>query len=143
MNCPSRTDNPNGREGWNQNPNLHSGTTREDFNGMANTRVLRRMERGEPALMNSDDEVPDAQGHRKLSAAAVNVVRTVTCQSGEDDRANPRIVPCDDSNNLKSPFSLLSFLSKARKVLVTYGKFIGPGFMVRTPLPGQPDEAQI
>ena len=77
MNCPSRTDNPNGREGWNQSPNLHSGTTREDFNGMANARVLRRIEPGEPVSNNPDDEISDAQRPQKNAAPTVKIARHV------------------------------------------------------------------
>jgi len=134
MNCPSRTDNPSGREGWNQSPNLHSGTTREDFNGMANARVLRRIEPSEPPQIKSDNEVPDPQKPRKHSAATVRIARTLTSQSGDDDDVNTRNVQRDDSSNNKKPFSSALFFSKARKVLVTFGKFVGPGFMVRTPL---------
>jgi hypothetical protein len=134
MNCPSRTDNPNGREGWNQSPNLHSGSTREDFNGMANTRVLRRIGPGEPVLINSDDEVSDAQKSRKISAAAVRIATVSTSQKVDGDYGNPGVLHCDDSSGNRKHFCLPSFLSKIRKVLLTFGKFVGPGFMVRTPL---------
>ena len=131
MNYPSRTDNPNGREGWNQNPNLHSGTTREDFNGMANTRVLRRIEPGDSVLINSDDEVFDAQRPRKNSGAAVRVVPTSDNQSAIEDHVNPGTLHCDGSNDNRKRSSLPSFFSKSRKVLATFVRFIGPGFMVR------------
>lgn len=131
MNCPSRTDNTDGRDGWNQSPNLLSATTREDFNGMANTRILRRIESNDPALFVSNDEVPDAQRPRKNSVATVRLARTFTSQSlpwGHVD-----IVPsrCDDPNDqTKCPPKLAKFFLKARNVLVTFGKFVGPGFMV-------------
>jgi metal iron transporter len=134
MNCPSRTDNPSGREGWNQSPNLHSGTTREDFNGIANTRVLRRADPGEPVLTKSDEEVPDPQGPRKNSVATVKIARTSIMQSGDNDHVNLSTLHCEDSSDNKKGSCLPPFFSKVRKVLVTFAKFVGPGFMVRTPL---------
>ncbi|KAH9203402.1 hypothetical protein DL95DRAFT_399370 [Leptodontidium sp. 2 PMI_412] len=44
MNCPSRTEEPEG-DGFNQNPSSLSAdlTTREDLNGIANARELKRI----------------------------------------------------------------------------------------------------
>lgn len=44
MNCPSRTEEPEGT-GFNQNPSSLAAdlTTRQDLNGIANSRVLRRI----------------------------------------------------------------------------------------------------
>ncbi len=134
MNCPSRTDNPNGREGWNQSPNLHSGTTREDFNGMANARVLRRIEPGEPVLINSDDEVSGHQRPRKSSATAARVARTLTYQRGDEHHVTPAPPHSEDSSDSTARACFPAVLSRTRKVLVTFGKFVGPGFMVRPPL---------
>jgi metal iron transporter len=131
MNCPSRTDNADGRDGWNQSPNLLSATTREDFNGMANTRILRRIESNDPVLFVSNNEVPDAQRPRKTSAAAVRLVKALTSQSLHRGHVNRMPSGCDDSNNqTKCPPTLAKFLTKARNILVTFSKFIGPGFMV-------------
>jgi metal iron transporter len=132
MNYPSRTDNPNAREGWNQSPNLHSGTTREDFNGMANTRVLRRIEPGEPVLKPSDDEVSDAQRPRKNSTQTIRIAITSAGHKVEEDLVNPDALHCDGSSGNGDHFCLPSLFSKTRKVLVTFGKFVGPGFMVCT-----------
>jgi metal iron transporter len=134
MNCPSRPDNSNGREGWNQNPNLLSGTTREDFNGMANARVLRRIETNDPVSLKSNDEVPDAQRPRKNSAATRRLDTTLTSQSVEKKQVKFNIFRCHGPSGETSGSCLPSFFSNSRKVLVTFGKFVGPGFMVRTPL---------
>ena len=134
MNCPSRTDNPNAREGWNQSPNLHSGTTREDFNGMANTRVLRRIEPGQPVSEISDEKVSDVQRPGKTSEPTIKITTTATGQSVDEDHLNRDVLHCDDSGDYGNLSCLPSFLSKTRKVLVTYSKFVGPGFMVCTPL---------
>jgi hypothetical protein len=135
MNCPSRPNNPNGREGWNQSPNLLSGTTREDFNGMANARVLRRIETSDPVSLKSIDDVPDGQRPRKNSAATITLATTLTLpgQSVEKEQVESNIFHCDDPNDDEKGGSCLpSFFSKAPKVLATFGKFVGPGFMVRT-----------
>src|SRR5579859_897290 len=43
MNCPSRTDNTLTHDGWNQNPHALASdlTTRQDLNGIANSRTYR------------------------------------------------------------------------------------------------------
>jgi metal iron transporter len=131
MNCPSRTDNADGRDGWNQSPNLLSATTREDFNGIANTRILRRIESNDPVLLVSNDEVPDAQRPRKNSAAVVRLTRTLTSQSLHRGHVNNMPPGCDGPNNqTKCPSKQVKILTKARNVLMTFGKFVGPGFMV-------------
>ncbi len=58
MNCPSRTEEPEGT-GFNQNPNALAAdlTTREDLNGIANARVLRRIASSEAAETIPDDDV--------------------------------------------------------------------------------------
>ncbi|KAL5346759.1 NRAMP-like transporter smf-3 [Pseudogymnoascus australis] len=58
MNCPSRTDDTDGREGWNQSPNLLAGTTRADFNGRTNATARRSLDPGIPG-----DDIPIAQTH--------------------------------------------------------------------------------
>ena len=58
MNCPSRTDDTDGREGWNQSPNLLAGTTRADFNGRTNATARRSLD---PDVPGEDD--PIAQSH--------------------------------------------------------------------------------
>ena len=58
MNCPSRTDDTDGREGWNQSPNLLAGTTRADFNGRTNATARRTLDPDVPG-----EDVPIAQSH--------------------------------------------------------------------------------
>lgn len=58
MNCPSRTDDTDGREGWNQSPNLLAGTTRADFNGRTNATARRSLDPDVPG-----EDVPIAQSH--------------------------------------------------------------------------------
>ena len=128
MNCPSRTDNADGRDGWNQSPNLLSGSTREDFNGMANTRILRRIDSSDPVLLLSNDDVPDAQRSRKNSTATIRITTSQSLQPSHVSGVHPGSdIPGDGAN---SQSRLANLLTKARNVLIKFGKFVGPGFMV-------------
>jgi metal iron transporter len=133
MNCPSRTDNPDGREGWNQSPNKLSGTTREDFNGIANTRILRRIEPSNPALVvSNEDEVSDAQRPRKASATTTGIFGAVSTNSTADHVNSGTMGTQRPKDSRNCSFGISDFIPKARKLLVTFSKFIGPGFMVCT-----------
>jgi len=65
MNCPSRTDEPEGT-GMNQSPPSLAAalTTRADLNGMANSRVLRRSDEREPERLEEaiEGDSPDGNG---------------------------------------------------------------------------------
>lgn len=98
---------------------------------MANTRILRRIESIDPVLFLSHDEVPDAQRPRKYSAGTVRLARTFTGQSLPRGHVNRMPSGCDDTNDeTKCPSQLAKIPAKARNVLVTFAKFVGPGFMV-------------
>ena len=58
MNCPSRTDEPEGT-GFNQNPNALAAdlTTRQDLDGRTNSRTLRRLASRE--VQNVVEDEPD------------------------------------------------------------------------------------
>lgn len=137
MNCPSRTEEPEG-DGFNQNPSSLSAdlTTRQDFNGIANARELRRIASNE--IESEDDRVPDEDGKREKGGE----VETAAGEKGSSVQmaAGSVVVPFDvaeggtggsghgNGNNL--PFLTRTFL-RIRKGVKTYGKFVGPGFMVR------------
>lgn len=132
MNCPSRTDNVDGREGWNQNPNDLAGTTREDFNGIANSRTLRRIEPDDPILGvpdHQDSGVRPRRG-RDNSAATVKLARTLTSQNPDPQHVTMSSSMGGPNDNPGTATGSLSFFQKARKVLATFAKFVGPGFMV-------------
>jgi metal iron transporter len=136
MNCPLRSDDGDGRQGWNQNPNSMDGTTRQDLNGMANTRVLRRIESHDPTLDEPDDEVLRAQRRRRNSTATIRVARTLTSQAVSETchvthtSLEVHKQPNSSPNKCKA-FS--KYIKKTRKVVTTFGKFVGPGFMVSAP----------
>jgi hypothetical protein len=126
MNCPSRTDEPEGT-GMNQNPNSLAAdlTTREDLNGMANARILRRSSSEIDRTL--DDEPGESLGDRK-GRIARNKVRMSQASDNQVDS------PIDVSEGSGGGGRLASRLSRAltrtRKVIMKFGHFVGPGMMV-------------
>ncbi|KAE9373492.1 transporter protein smf2 [Stipitochalara longipes BDJ] len=135
MNCPSRTEEPEGT-GYNQNPSSLAAdlTTRQDLNGIANSRVLRRIVTGD--IENVVEHVPDddvkkhdaADMAKKVLASNGHVERdllsfeAVTLTQGDGGRGI-------DGQRLHFPVSTI-WLKRVRKVILTFGKFVGPGFMI-------------
>ncbi|KAJ5616765.1 hypothetical protein N7537_001879 [Penicillium hordei] len=79
MNCPSRTDDPLLHDGWNQNPRFLSPdlTTRQDLNGISNTRENKDDESGPGTLRGSSNwkcipplEEKDAGNHPGMGCEA-------------------------------------------------------------------------
>lgn len=156
MNRPSRTDEPYEGEGYNQSPNYLSNdlTTNQDLNGIANTRALRR---GEALSIEnagqSDDEdkgLSDADVPKEGPRAAA-VMPSMTGRS-PDKGASRRIagsaapVPTDreggdedgdgDGGGDRAPRgshgrqNARGLLHRIKTVVTTFGKFVGPGFMI-------------
>jgi metal iron transporter len=102
----------------NQNPNALAPalTTREDLNGMANLKVLRRLTDEEQIV----EDVPESDGVAPGDKAVVVMGKgevgevQVTGPSGPGEEEPRR-----------------SIAKRLRDMVVTFGKFIGPGFMVR------------
>ncbi|RFU27725.1 hypothetical protein B7463_g8621, partial [Scytalidium lignicola] len=133
MNCPSRTDEPEG-DGFNQNPNPLAAdlTTRQDLNGIANTRILRRTssevifdETGGPDNLLGVDDPKGKNSELKGGGAGVGVVayraRGGKLRFGGGDPGG--------SGKEGSHF-LKGLLLKISKKLMKFGKFVGPGFMI-------------
>jgi hypothetical protein len=131
MNCPSRTDNVDGREGWNQNPNHLSNTTRQDLNGIANSRMLRRSESEQPAEVVANIQSSDTSRRRKNSPTMAQVARTLTSQSLSQNHVTITSFNVYDSGSgPNGSDGEPGFLHRIRKIVTTFGRFIGPGFMV-------------
>lgn len=101
----------------NQNPNPLSPalTTNEDLNGMANRKVLRRLTSIEH--ITEDEPFDDSETVRdKVAVVAEGAVEEsgVIEPSGPGEGDHPR----------------RSASRRLRETLVTFGKFVGPGFMV-------------
>lgn len=129
MNCPSRSDNTDGREGWNQSPNLLAGSTREDFNGMANARTFRRIVARNHILGLPDDETSDIQQLQEDSAHREEgrLPKMLPGKTLHDSHVHPTSVHFNEGHDNPPPSN---WLANFRHVLVKFGKFVGPGFMV-------------
>ncbi|KAJ6007025.1 hypothetical protein N7522_005376 [Penicillium canescens] len=108
MNCPSRTDDTLQHPSWNQSPPPFSPdtTTRNDFNGLANSRVHRRHA-------------------NSANAAGEDTGAVITALSGGDS-------PPTTSGSPRRPFLTYfkdSSLHCARS-LAKFSRFIGPGFLI-------------
>jgi metal iron transporter len=117
MNCPSPVHHPEG-DGMNQNPNALSPalTTNEDLNGMANLKVLRRLSSIEHVT--EDEPFDESDPHRDKRAA---VQESQAEESQGEIEAPSR--PGGGRPRKSVPRKLID-------VVVTFGKFVGPGFMV-------------
>ncbi|KAI1455075.1 natural resistance-associated macrophage protein [Annulohypoxylon moriforme] len=125
MNQTSRTDEPLEGDGLNQSPNALSNdlVTNQDLNGIANSRAnknhqARSMNNSGDAVAedrpSSIDEDPDG---KHLGASRV-------ISTAEDA---PQ-VSSDDNSSIGSPKR--SPLGRILHTIITFGKFVGPGFLV-------------
>ncbi|KAH8812015.1 natural resistance-associated macrophage protein-domain-containing protein [Xylogone sp. PMI_703] len=140
MNCPSRTDEPEG-DGFNQNPNPLAAdlTTRQDLNGIANIRVLRRTSDELVAQTSGPDDPPGPDVPKKTSDEVKGVgdgVAVGVASVGGVERAG-RGSPVVDvqeevpgRNGEGDPGSLKGLFMKLCLKVVKFGKFVGPGFMI-------------
>ena len=125
MNCPSRTEEPPEGDGMNQNPSSLSAdlTTRNDLNGIANTRLLRRIESSEiqsAEVGELDGSRPPEKGRWRGEEMEVGDGHGGS-GSGAGGSIGGRGDEVPENGN---------FFMRMRKLAVTFGKFIGPGFMV-------------
>lgn len=139
MNCPSRTEEPEGT-GFNQNPSALSAdlTTRNDLNGIANSRELRRIP--DIGIDGVVEPVPDGDiekkkpGFEDMRAVAMeekNSGRHVKQESGTTMGMETFGVGGSNGagdGGYRGRFS--HYFEKAKKTMITYGKFVGPGMMV-------------
>ncbi|KAJ5716931.1 hypothetical protein N7488_002577 [Penicillium malachiteum] len=117
MNCPSRTDDTLKNPGWNQSPPPFSPdtTTRNDFNGIANSRVRRKNSTGSGGT--GDDPLSiDPRPH---------------CQNDCDpDIKRPRTARASESPRRPFKEYISSAALKCARSLAKFGRFIGPGFLI-------------
>lgn len=130
MNCPSRNDDSLEHPGWNQNPPPFSRdtTTRNDLNGIANSRVHRKNAANTGSAAGNDtmsiDPRPQSLGDR-------NPVKEKAAH-GEVFPARPGVKPSRTSGSPRRPFKSFftsSTLHCARS-LVKFARFVGPGFLI-------------
>lgn len=141
MNCPSRTDEPPESDGWNQSPPDLSGdlTTRQDFNGLVNSRELRDSSSSECAAeMSQENEVDERRvKDRPPSAALPTSLDGGDMNPTDDGRAaslcqhHTSLHASSNPTEFTSPYSkALTAAQEALNIVVKFGKFIGPGLMV-------------
>ncbi|KAL4751376.1 hypothetical protein BDW72DRAFT_212755 [Aspergillus terricola var. indicus] len=131
MNCPSRTDDTLGHPGWNQNPPPLNAdaTTREDFNGMANSKVRRGHicglgEEGGISVIESPFPVPNSRDESALKAGAAG--GAVSAYSGHQPERNS-----DSPRRSFVAFPHISTIpARVFQSLVKFARFVGPGFLV-------------
>jgi len=125
MNQTSRTDDILGNPGWNQNPPALNAeaTTREDLNGIANSREQRvtssrGSDSGSDIVPRSEVFTPtrDLEKSQSLPERSTRLSRTA---SAVDQ-------PLDRSNALTVQLPIPRFL----RPLVKFASFIGPGFLI-------------
>ncbi|KAH8723109.1 natural resistance-associated macrophage protein-domain-containing protein [Phaeosphaeriaceae sp. PMI808] len=117
MNCPSKTDDTLPHPTWNQSPPQLAAdlTTRQDLNGIANTREQRK---SEIKLVNTQIEGAD-EVHN-------SPVQMVAKLASDGQRA------CSSTESKDAP--LKAFLARhylrMLQTGIKYTKFVGPGFMI-------------
>ncbi len=143
MNCPSRTDDLTGHEGWNQNPPRLAAdlTTREDLNGIVNLRTQRNAGRAEDdrAIELPDVELPPDTSSERPPAiwCQVPLPETSGKQSTEPFTSTSKVSRRSTTLDTTTPAlhrprrtKFVGSLHRLRGILVKFGKFIGPGFMI-------------
>lgn len=130
MNCPSRTDDTLEHPGWNQNPPSFSPdtTTRNDFNGIANSRVHREHAGNTGSAAGNDTMSIDPRPQCLEDRDPTNE----KAQDGEVFAAASGCQPSRISGSPRRPFDF--FFTKpalhcARKV-AKFARFVGPGFLI-------------
>ena len=105
----------------NQNPNALSPalTTNEDLNGMANLKVLKRLASDELITEDEPLDEPDAQRDKVAVVEEGQESEGRVSESQESEPSEPE----DTHPRSSVPRRLL-------KIATTFGKFVGPGFMV-------------
>lgn len=151
MNRPSRTDEPQASDGYNQSPPQLANdlTTNQDLNGISNTRALRRARFR--ALADSDLGQADPDPHavaRPDAHATATATATPETDMPSSAVAGAAIIGLDASRHAATGGrGVQSWPSRIKHAVITFGKFVGPGFMVAvaysmyygppSPVPGQ------
>lgn len=137
MNKTSRTDEPYEGDGLNQSPNELSNdlVTNQDLNGIANERTRRDRHKGlddsgqvvEQDSGSTGDHVPPParRGVRNLA----RLLHGATGQSPGERVSSAQVL--DDCPPVANPGGAGgSLLRRVRDRILTFGRFIGPGFLV-------------
>ena len=141
MNCPSRTDDPPEDAGWNQNPPSLAAdlTTREDLNGIVNSRSrrsfksIRLEEHGQvPIAVDPLQDADEASNNERPTSAGTrqeNIRRPANSNDRSDD-PSPALHNSDLGSEARRRVLDRGKTVKVWHMILKFGKFIGPGFMV-------------
>ncbi|KAL6362639.1 hypothetical protein LRP88_03934 [Fusarium phalaenopsidis] len=138
MNKTSHTDEPlKGDNGYNQSPNPNSSdlTTNEDFNGLVNSRAVLQDDSQAPpdAASNVSGQIAsDVPIENAGRAKATYRLAYRSMDRGQPPDgglrmpapAHPPPAPAGDGADRGTP------LQRLKKMLITVGSFVGPGFMI-------------
>ncbi|KAJ5093550.1 hypothetical protein N7456_009411 [Penicillium angulare] len=132
MNCPSRTDDTITHPRWNQNPAPLNPdtTTRNDFNGLANSRVHRKNATGVGGAV-GEDTLSIASDPRPLSPDSDPGSEKVP-DGGVTAVASGCEPPTRASGSPRRPFKnyISSSAQHCAQSCVKFARFIGPGFLI-------------
>ncbi|KAM0095040.1 NRAMP-like transporter smf-3 [Aspergillus fumigatus] len=134
MNCPSRTDDTLKHPGWNQNPPALNAdmTTRNDLNGIANSKVHRRHASGMGGVSGEGIMETDSQSHNQ-DCTESEIVETKTlggviaAASGYENPQSHRESPRRYTNLTTI---ITSHIIHVRQSLAKFARFVGPGFLI-------------
>lgn len=133
MNCPSRTDPDTlAHPGYNQNPPLLNAdlTTRNDLNGVANSKVRRSHASGTAGVAGEDtlsvETRHHAQQEEKNAPNGTKPGEVISTASGSE------MQPERSSGSPRQPFKklLISAIHYPAQSLAKFARFVGPGFLI-------------
>jgi metal iron transporter len=142
MNCPSRTEEHEG-DGFNQNPSALSAdlTTREDLNGIANARILRRLasSESEQAVEHVPDDDVASRPNANVKGEAALTSQSEATRRGEGTGVSStfNVLEGGSGGGGHGPKRdmAMKWVKNIQNFCMTFGRFVGPGFMVRKTLP--------
>lgn len=134
MNCPSRTDDTLEHPGWNQNPPALNAdiTTRNDLNGIANSKVHRKHASGMggvsgEGIMGPDSQLHSQDGHESEIVETKTLGGVIAAASGDEN-------PQSNSASRRRRLDLTSMITYPilhfARSLVKFARFVGPGFLI-------------
>ncbi|KAK1138836.1 NRAMP-like transporter smf-3 [Aspergillus melleus] len=131
MNCPSRTDDDLEHPDWNQNPPALSAdeTTRNNLNGIANSKVHRRHAPGNGGIMGAGltaiEPQPSGLDRNEPASEKKGPGEVVSAALGFQP-------PKADSGSPRRPFKqfITSSTVHLAQSIVKFARFVGPGFLI-------------
>jgi metal iron transporter len=138
MDCPAKTD-PIVSDGHNQNPNSLCAdlTTNNDLGRIANARLQREHRLSDPPVSGNEEATPQPPSedgytpHRKAEMVGTVGSQEKSGVSGTEKMESNMPVSSNAAPSRRMPGDYWRRpAAKMLKVLRTYSKFIGPGFMI-------------